>query len=374
MTDKIHFVVRVCVGLGTVVLAVMLVTSAVAQPAPLRVVQSSDGTLHVVQGATSWTLLPDPIGDSDLAGLNPVGEIDGIVGPQPGPPQVVQASDGGLYIVSGQNSWTLVPDQISDSDLAALDQSGELDGVIPAELVSVSAQAPATVVPTPTPTAPAAAANAAPGICGVVPSGLVGCWLASGNAQDVIGGNDGTLIGGANFAPGIVGQAFGFNGKGQYVKVPRSPKLGGAVSIAFWMKADKANPLNACCQGLVTTAFYGVEWEAGGIAFFVSSDGGSWHISGGYPVPASEWHHVAGVFDGTALSLYVDGVLRGNVPWSGAIFPMPNNGFLAFGSEDGRPICSCVGNRYFNGLIGDVLLYNRALTAAEVTQIFNTRS
>ena len=62
---------------------------------------------------------------------------------QAGPLRVVQGSDGTVYLVQGQKSWTLKPDQISDADLAALTSRGEVDGTIPPQL-QVDAPAPAT--------------------------------------------------------------------------------------------------------------------------------------------------------------------------------------------------------------------------------------
>jgi hypothetical protein len=48
--------------------------------------------------------------------------------------------------------------------------------------------------------------------CVPPPAGLVSWWPGDGNAQDIIGPNDGTLQGGATFAPGVVGEAFKLNG------------------------------------------------------------------------------------------------------------------------------------------------------------------
>ena len=44
------------------------------------------------------------------------------------------------------------------------------------------------------------------------PEGLISWWPAEGNADDILGDNDGTLVNGATFAPGMVGQAFSFDG------------------------------------------------------------------------------------------------------------------------------------------------------------------
>jgi hypothetical protein len=50
-------------------LVTAVAVTAVAQAAPVRVVQGSDGTLYLVQAGNSWTLVPDRISDSDLATL-----------------------------------------------------------------------------------------------------------------------------------------------------------------------------------------------------------------------------------------------------------------------------------------------------------------
>ena len=76
---------------------------------------------------------------------------------QAAPLRVVQGSDGTLYLVQANNSWTLVPDQISDSDLAKLNLSGEVDGTVPAQLL---ASAPPAAAPAPPAAAPAPAAPA----------------------------------------------------------------------------------------------------------------------------------------------------------------------------------------------------------------------
>ena len=55
--------------------------------------------------------------------------------------------------------------------------------------------------------------------CTPPPAGIVGWWPAEGNANDIIGTNNGTLIGNVTYANGEVGQAFSFNTLGDQVSV-----------------------------------------------------------------------------------------------------------------------------------------------------------
>ena len=92
---------------------------------------------------------------------------------QAAPLRVVQGSDGTLYLVQGGNEWTLVPDQITDADPAALNLSGEIDGTVPAQFLA-SAPPPAAA-PAPAPAAPAAVDK------------LVGNYKVMYGAQSVVG-------------------------------------------------------------------------------------------------------------------------------------------------------------------------------------------
>src|SRR5262249_21504510 len=185
-------------------------------------------------------------------------------------------------------------------------------------------------------------------ICAQPPHGIVGWWNAEGDANDIVGGNNGSLENGATFGTGMVGQAFQFDGINDFVKVPNAPSLNplDEVSVEFWMKGDVTNPMNGCCQGLVATDFYAAEGfdPDRGIGFLVSTNGGISFPAAdtlfgngnrtGFGLIPGRWHHVAGSYDGSLVKLYVDGRLRAAIVQSGNISPMQPASFLSFGSED----------------------------------------
>ncbi|MBC8097669.1 MAG: LamG domain-containing protein, partial [Akkermansiaceae bacterium] len=233
----------------------------------------------------------------------------------------------------------------------------------------------------------AAAKNSPP--CAPPPSGLVSWWRGEGNATDAGGGNSGSLQNGATFAPGMAGQAFSFDGVKGSVNMPHAANLGVGkqVTIEFWMKSGPGNLMNTCCQGLVTSEFYLIEISSGsqsrvGINFIISTDNGASYAQiseangGGAVVSPEQWHHIAGTYDGSRLQLYVDGQAWGNpMAHTGNISAMSPGGFVAIGSEDGRVNDrTCVGTRYFKGLIDEPAIYNRALSAAEIQSIYNAGS
>lgn len=67
---------------------------------------------------------------------------------------VVQTSNGSLYLVQGNNAWLLVPNQISDSDFAALNLSGEIDGTIPSQFLTAAPTSTPVPSSPPTPAGP----------------------------------------------------------------------------------------------------------------------------------------------------------------------------------------------------------------------------
>jgi hypothetical protein len=74
-------------------------------------------------------------------------------------------------------------------------------------------------------------------------------------------------------------------------------------------------------------------------------------------IPSGTWTHLAATYDGSVINLYADGSLLVSAPASGSI--TSSTGALRIGGN-------AVWNEWFAGLIDEVRIYNRALTAAEI--------
>ena len=119
------------------------------------------------------------------------------------------------------------------------------------------------------------------------------------------------------------------------------------------------------CEGSSVPDGYSLELAGtNGINFYVYINNSGWQQSVISSLPANQWVHVAGTYDGTNISLYLNGVPAGpSTLASGTISPSGNN--LQIGHDAANP------SRYFHGLIDDASVYNRALSASEISAIYN---
>jgi len=229
--------------------------------------------------------------------------------------------------------------------------------------------------------------------CITAPSGMTNWWPADGNAFDIIGGEHGSLQGGATFAPGEVAQAFSLDGSNDFVLVPNDPAAAfnftGSFSIDAWIFLKAAPPQFAPVVSKWNDIPFGndkrnyflaVEPFAGALRlrFDVSADG---KFLGGHSalifsadtIPLNTWTHVAGVFDGTthALSVYVNGHASNFFSIPAVISaPLVNTEPVLIGAGDlGSDI-----RDFFNGSIDEVELFNRAITQSEIQAIVNAGS
>jgi len=197
---------------------------------------------------------------------------------------------------------------------------------------------------------------------------LGGWWPGEGNANDVVGNNNGTLVNGVTFTDGTVGQAFSFNGTSSYVSISDSPSLDAFVSqitIEAWIKSNRTNA-DSDWEGIITkgNSSWRLQATAGATTLTFSTTGILPHedLYGSRNVYDGQWHHVAGVYNGTNMYLYVDGTLDVSQPATGSI------------AQNSYPMC--IGKNawgtgyYFNGLVDEVSIYNRALTASEIYAIY----
>src|SRR5262249_22250503 len=89
----------------------------------------------------------------------------------------------------------------------------------------------------------------------------------------------------------------------------------------------------------------------------VFTNGAERRAAGSSTLPLGAWTHPAGTYNGSRVRLYVNGTLVRSIAVTGS---MPNSSNpLRIGGDS-------VWGEYFNGLIDEVRIYNRALSATEI--------
>ena len=203
-------------------------------------------------------------------------------------------------------------------------------------------------------------------------AGLIGYWNFDEDtgtiAHDTSGSGYNGTVNNAGWVSGKVNWALSFNGSSSDVVTPNI-LLGGAFSISAWVNPAAAQGEYArIAETQYSPGFYlGTNFVGSGYKFIVNGASGATGLCGlsygcaeGGTVTAG-WHLVTATFDGTTGKLYVDGVLAGSDTFTPANTNLPLNIGRYFGSNGFG----------WNGVIDEVRLYNRALSAAEVTAIFS---
>jgi hypothetical protein len=203
-----------------------------------------------------------------------------------------------------------------------------------------------------------------------VRSSTVGLWHFNEGSGTTVAdassyGNDGTIAG-ATWATGKFGQGLDFDGT-DYVEIASSDelKLTGDFTVEAWVKADewpsavmvilrkgatspqprmnyllrKDDKNRPCFQVHSTTTD----------SNFALGDSSDWG--------PNQWYYLAGVWEGTRIKIYVNGVLEGDSTASGT--PQTDNNVLHIGDNT-------TGGARWRGLIDEVRISRRALSASEI--------
>lgn len=209
------------------------------------------------------------------------------------------------------------------------------------------------------------------------PSSLVSWWRAENSAVDSVGPNNGALQCGTTYDTGKVGQAFSLDGVDDYISVGNSGLPTGASprTIAAWIKFAVPG-----VQDTRRIFCYGSNWE--GARFDLSYESGLGlcvemvnHAKYFPWVPDTEWHYLASVVPEGASNtgdvlIYFDGALMAA---QDHLSPKTLN------TTSENPLIGKFNYPYyyqhnFYGLIDEMEVYSRALTANEIASIYNAGS
>lgn len=218
----------------------------------------------------------------------------------------------------------------------------------------------------------AASAGADPYGALVLSDAPVAWWRGNGSTADETGGTAGTLVGGTygtSLLPARpTAQTYSLDGVDDHVNVPHQAKLSVAsqITVEAWFNADTVNVASGAFNVVVCKSggpVWSLDLDAGRPDFYL---GGSIGVAArsGTALTAGTRNHIVGTYDGTNIRVHVNGTQVATAAASGA---MPTGtGALLIGA-----IAVTAGGTvsdFFDGRIAEVAIYDRALTATEITE------
>lgn len=218
---------------------------------------------------------------------------------------------------------------------------------------------------------------------------MVGYWKfdegTGTTAYDSSGnGNDGTLMNGPAWVGGKYGSALNFDGSDDFVRVPdstsiSSPSVTRAITVMAWVKPDPGF-LDRWAR-IVASHWTDGEGQVGGSSnawvlearnydtryhslIGAGDDVTFVDLPSNTPVQEGAWQHVAFTWNGSIVTFYFNGVVDATATYTGGL------------SDSSRPmqIGKNIIDFVWKGLIDEVKVYNRSLSATEIwTEYTSTR-
>ena len=188
-------------------------------------------------------------------------------------------------------------------------------------------------------------------------------------------GNNGTLLNGAVWIAGKTGTGLSLDGVNDHVRVPDSASLNTAVSeitVAAWVyrQSNQTGTVTVASRQLGTGYLepFFLGFMGGNYRWFVNTVGpgySSYTIGGAAPV--GQWTHLVGIYDGSLVRLYINGVQEFAIAHSGQLVSA-NGGPLTLGASYNDAGFSA--QEPLHGRIDEFQMYNRALSPAEIEALY----
>jgi Concanavalin A-like lectin/glucanases superfamily/Immunoglobulin domain len=222
---------------------------------------------------------------------------------------------------------------------------------------------------------------------------LVGYWKFDQSSGDsavnsVAGGSAAVLTGTSSWVQGQIANAFGFDGfsylfVGNYAKANRALSASGWVNVAAGVASDVAfvrnaigaigiNPAGQFELGLV----YNVDTGEARLSAAIGSGPNIIRATAPDVFPTGSFQQVGFTADGAQLRLYVNGVEVASTDYQGTInapgIPWLSMGARLSNDDQDPPVLGPDGTNpnYLAGPLDDLGIWNRRLTADELSQIF----
>lgn len=218
--------------------------------------------------------------------------------------------------------------------------------------------------------------------CTPPPSGMAGWWTMDSTTVDHLGLNN-TIQHGGIFSQGKVLHGYKSTSYNTYIEIPDNPNLNLAdsFSIDAWIRIDSFNSDNMMIvwkgnpYGLNTSTSYSMvvlnqnHTYPGKLCIILGNGTAANFAISNTALPINQDIMVATVVNGNFIKIYINGVLDSTTPITisnyNSSHPLQIGGIKNLASHR---------TNYFNGIIDELELFNRALSATEIQAIYNAGS
>ena len=214
---------------------------------------------------------------------------------------------------------------------------------------------------------------------GILPlwNDLLAYYTADNTPNDALDTYNGTLVNGTTYGTGIINQGFSLDGVNDTVDFGNVLDFDGSTpfSISCWINGSSLGSTTkiflAKCSN--TTPFNGYTFgvtSAKNVYFQLSNDANTNFLAiiNTATLSDSTWYHCLMTYDGSksssGLKVYVDNALNTQTIFSDTLTgSISNTKSFKIGARDN--------GFFYGGLVDEISVFNRELTASEVTQLYN---
>lgn len=208
---------------------------------------------------------------------------------------------------------------------------------------------------------------------------LVGYWMFSENGGNKVfdksgNGNHGTIHGNPVWTGGKFGPALDFDGDGDYVEISNPGNIldGKHITVTAWVKPDSS--LGNSYPRIIDRVYNGqfvfyLDARSGhegdvGVALDVTGTDVDNPAICDQVYTTDEWQFLVFTYNGETITSYRNGISCGtDTTPSGALDTSTDNIRIGERVDAGDTRC-------FNGLIDNVMIFDRALSAAEIRRLY----
>lgn len=206
---------------------------------------------------------------------------------------------------------------------------------------------------------------------------ILAWWPMDGDGTELIAGRDATTTGSGGFAQGHVGDAYAPEVYSPAVATSDPALYETEMTLSTWVRLDGYNfrimpvlwsggPLAADVTSSYAIGIEGTRFRPGRVYFIVGDGERRDIVYSSQQLPLGGFVHLVATFDGQVLKLYWNGALEAQIPQTVESYESPYP--IQIGAIDNEGLTD---KQYWvDGIIDEVMLFDRALTPSEVADIF----